>query len=105
VAGKLGAEVKCKAEIPVAVERAVRAAAGNKCEVCRLGERYGPRFPRQLLECHHIQPIELAGATTVENLMLVCPTDHTLVQYLADTKTFTRAAQIAYAWRVRRNKR
>jgi hypothetical protein len=92
--------------IPAEIEREVRAAAGDKCEVCLLCERQGLNgYPWYLLQCHHIQPREMAGPTTPENLMLVCPTCHRLIQVMASIeKIFIRYKQIAFGHRMRRGK-
>ncbi len=58
--------------VPKAIERAVRARDNNCCT-----------FPgcnnHRFLHCHHVEHWSHGGATSVDNLMLLCTRHHTLV--------------------------
>jgi len=58
--------------VPKGIERAVRARDNNRC-----------RFPgchhRRFLDCHHVEHWSNNGETSLDNLMLLCTTHHTLV--------------------------
>ena len=58
--------------IPKGIERAVRARDNNRC-----------RFPgchhRRFLDCHHVEHWSNNGETSLDNLILLCTTHHTLV--------------------------
>lgn len=94
-----------KTRITAAIERKVRAAAGNRCEVCGFREKKGVKgHPWEVLELHHLQPEEKGGSTAAENLLLACPTCHALVQPFADrgAEAWLREFQIAYGRKIRR---
>ena len=58
--------------VPKGIERAVRARDNNRC-----------RFPgchhHRFLDCHHVEHWSNNGETSLDNLMLLCTTHHTLV--------------------------
>jgi len=58
--------------IPKGIERAVHARDNNRC-----------RFPgchhRRFLDCHHVEHWSNNGETSIDNLILLCTTHHTLV--------------------------
>lgn len=65
--------------VPAAVRRTVHERDGGRCRyVDEQGRRCGTR---EWLEFHHVEPWALGGATSVENLRLVCRTHNA---YLAE---------------------
>ena len=87
--------------ISASIEREVRLNARNACEACRFRERR--MGTRTVLQLHHMHPREIGGLTTVNNLCLLCPTDHVIAQFFADTmQVWDRQGTVKHVRRIRR---
>lgn len=65
--------------IPLSKDKrySIIAKANFKCEAC------GAKWPHiigssPILQVHHINPVRLGGANSIENLIVLCPNDHAL---------------------------
>ena len=54
--------------VPAALRRTVRERAGNRCEYCRISQR----FEINSLQVDHTRPLRHGGRTVAENLALAC---------------------------------
>lgn len=54
--------------VPVALARAIKTRARNRCEYCQTPADYAP----EPFEMEHIEPRSLGGATASDNLALAC---------------------------------
>lgn len=71
----------------IQLKRALAVRSGGRCEVCRwkppraLVELAGGLIGR-LLHAHHIVPVACNGPDVLENLILLCPTHHSMAHHI-----------------------
>jgi HNH endonuclease len=51
---------------------------GYRCQIC--GTNFEPTYGVQVAETHHIEGMAAGGSDRVENLVVLCPNHHTLVE-------------------------
>lgn len=66
-------------EFNAKLKKEVFGRCNNKCHICNFSIQ-------QILNMHHIIPVNLGGKDLIENLTLLCPNCHTLVHRLAAKK-------------------